>query len=97
MEIYFDFKTFFFESTVESLFDLLHEVGHIKTHKRGMRKFEDEYYATEWAIKEIKKFDCMISEKRKDEFQRYIWQCVDIANHHHAKNVPPKEELIFKW
>jgi hypothetical protein len=87
----------FFNPTPSSLFDLLHEIGHIMTNKSGMKRCEEEYYATQWAISEMKKYDYMISDKRKDEFQQYIWKWRDTSIKLKAKTVPSREELTLKW
>ncbi len=86
-----------FEPDEESLFDLLHEVGHIKTNTSKMKSCEREYYATVWAIKEIKKYGYMITDQRKREYQNYIWKFRETAIKHRAKVVPTKEEMTLKW
>lgn len=87
----------FLNPTPNSLFDLLHEIGHIMTNKSGMKRCEEEYYATQWAIEEIKKYGYEISNKRKDEFQQYIWKWRDTAIKLKAKITPSREELTLKW
>ena len=83
--------------TVESLFDLLHEIGHILTNTSKMKRCEEEFYATQWAITEIKKYGYTLSDKRKDEFQQYIWAWRETGIKHKAKNIPKKEQLILSW
>ena len=60
--------------TNETLFSLLHEIGHIKTNTKGMKRCEEEFYATMWAIKELKKLGLSISNKRQKEYQTYIYK-----------------------
>lgn len=59
-------------NSVQSTFTLLHEIGHIITTKSGMRRAEEEYHATVWAIEECKKYGIEIPQKTIDEYQRYI-------------------------
>lgn len=83
--------------TAESLFDLLHEIGHIITNTSKMKRCEEEYYATQWAIKEMKEYGYTISNKRKKEFQQYIWKWQETGVKLRAKNIPDKEELLLTW
>lgn len=55
-----------------STFTLLHEVGHIETHKSWMRRAESEYYATEWAIDRCKEYGLQVDEHTLHVYQRYI-------------------------
>jgi len=87
----------FLNPTPTSLFDLLHEIGHIMTNKPGMKRCEEEFYATQWAIAEMKKYKYEISDKRKNVFQEYIWKWRDTAIKLKAKSVPSREELTLKW
>lgn len=94
--IYMYFKGFL-NPDVSFIFDILHEVGHIKTNTKGMKRCEEEYYATEWAIKEIKKIGLKLPNKRKQEFQDYIWKWREIGIKLKAKKIPSKEQLILIW
>ena len=62
-----------------------------------MKRCEEEFYATQWAISEMKKYNYEISDKRKDEFQKYIWKWRDTSIKLKAKTVPSREELTLKW
>ena len=59
-------------NSIQSTFTLLHEVGHIETTKSGMRRAEEEYHATVWAIKECEKYGIDVPDKILAEYQRYI-------------------------
>lgn len=59
-------------NSVQSTFTLLHEIGHIITTKSGMRRAEEEYHATVWAIEECKKYGIEIPQKTINTYQRYI-------------------------
>ena len=94
--IYLKLKAFF-EPTISSVFDMMHEIGHIKTNVSGMKRCEEEFYATVWAINESKKYKLNLSQKRKDEYQNYIWYWRDRGIKARAKIIPTKEELTLKW
>ena len=83
--------------SVESLFDLLHEIGHIMTNTSKMKRCEEEYYATQWAMKEIKSYDLNLPEKRKQEFQDYIYKWRETGIKLNGKNMPDKKQLTLVW
>ena len=58
--------------TPETLFDLLHEIGHLESNTAGMTRQEMEYFATKWALERMKLYDFKLSEKRQKEFDDYI-------------------------
>ena len=45
---------FYNDPDAEGCFTLLHEIGHIRNNTKEMNRSEREYYATMWAIKEMK-------------------------------------------
>jgi hypothetical protein len=94
--IYIYYKGFLYPDEI-FIFDILHEIGHIKTNTKGMKRCEEEYYATQWAIKEMKKIGLKLSNKRKQEFQNYIWKWRETGIKLNAKNIPSKEQLILTW
>lgn len=59
-------------NSIQATFDLFHEIGHIMTNKSGMRRAEEEYFATVWAIEEAKKYGLEIPQKTIKEYQDYI-------------------------
>lgn len=59
-------------NSVQATFTLLHEIGHIETHKSSMRRAESEYYATVWALEEARKYGIEVPAKIIDEYQEYI-------------------------
>lgn len=79
------------------VFDLLHEIGHLKTNKKGMKRCEEEFYATQWAIKEMKKYDLELDLRNKSIFQNYIWKWRETSVKLKGKNIPNKEQLTLKW
>ena len=60
------------KNSVQATFDLFHEVGHIETTKGGMRRAEEEYFATVWAIDKAKEYGLTIPDKTKKLYQDYI-------------------------
>ena len=76
---------------------MLHEVGHLKTNKKGMKRCEEEFYATQWAIKEMKKYKFELDQKDKQIFQNYIWQWRERGIKLKGKNMPSKEQLTLVW
>lgn len=59
-------------NSIVATFDLLHEIGHIMTNHAGMRRVEQEYYATIWAIDICKELNIVIPDKIYNCYQKYI-------------------------
>lgn len=55
-----------------STFTLLHEIGHIMTTTRKMRRAEEEYYATIWALERCKEYGIKVFDKFIKGYQKYI-------------------------
>lgn len=64
-------------NSVQSTFILLHEIGHIVNNQSWMRRAEQEYYATVWAIEECEKYGISIPQKIIDDYQEYIDMTAD--------------------
>lgn len=94
--IYFRYEVYK-NPTEDDLFDLLHEIGHIQTNNTSMKRCEEEFYATQWAIEHIEKYDIKIPKERLKEFQKYIWMWRDVGIRHRAKNIPSKQQLKLKF
>lgn len=64
------------KNSFKATFDLLHEIGHIMTTTATMRRAEEEYYATVWAIDECRRQGLEVPFKVPDSilfaYQRYI-------------------------
>lgn len=78
------------------IFDLLHEIGHIMSNKEGMKRWEEEASATEWAIKEAKKYNITISQNTRNRYDKYINDWITYARKHKSKNIPTKE-YVCNW
>ena len=59
-------------SSAQATFELMHEIGHIETSKRSMRRCESEYYATLWAMQCADEYGMTVPEKTLRDYQRYI-------------------------
>lgn len=60
-----------------STFTLLHEVGHIVTNTGKMRRAEEEYHATMWAIQMCEEYGLTIPDKTIEKYQDYINREID--------------------
>lgn len=60
------------KNSVQSTFDLLHEIGHIETTKSNMRRCESEFYATQWAIDRAKEYGMEVPANVIKDYQDYI-------------------------
>ena len=87
----------FLNPTYRSLFDLLHEIGHIKTNTNKMRRFEEEYYATVWAISKYKKYNIKLSSSDKRDFDKYIIKLAETCRKRKGKNIPNNNDLVLNW
>lgn len=59
-------------NSIASTFTLFHEIGHIMTNKSTMRRAEEEYYATVWAIEKMEEYGLEVPQNLLDRYQRYI-------------------------
>lgn len=86
-------------SSIRSTFDLFHEIGHIENNTSGMRRCEEEYHATVWAIARMKEYG--IADKIpgviKADYQWYIHEELRRGLRRHGSNLPTKEALTLEW
>ena len=59
-------------NSIQATFTLLHEVGHIETDRRGMRRAEQEYHATVWALERCKEYGLEVPGNLIKSYQDYI-------------------------
>lgn len=59
-------------NSIQSTFELLHEIGHIETTKSYMRRAEAEYYATIWAIQRCREYELTVPDSIIKKYQAYI-------------------------
>ena len=62
------------KNSVQCTFDLFHEIGHIVTNYSGMRRCEEEFAATQWAIDSLKSYGVDIPDRTIELYQAYINQ-----------------------
>ena len=85
--------------SIKSTLDLFHEIGHIETTTSKMRRCESEYYATVWAIEELRKYGltCKVSDGQKKRYQDYIFLERDRGVRRGGQGYPTKKALTLKW
>lgn len=64
-------------NSIQSTFTLFHEIGHIVNNNGKMRRAEEEYFATIWAINECEKYGIEVPQKIIEEYQWYIDMTAD--------------------
>ena len=88
-----------FKNSIEATLDLFHEIGHQEANTKKMRRCEEEYYATVWAIDRLKEYGILdkVSDKQKELYQNYIYNELDRGIRRGGKNYPTKQELTLDW
>ena len=59
-------------NSVKATFALMHEIGHIETTKTWMRRAEEEYFATKWALEKAREYGMDVPKKLAQTYQDYI-------------------------
>lgn len=87
------------KSSIESTFTLFHEIGHIENNHSKMRRCEEEYYATVWAIERMREYGLIdrVSKLTKDEYQEYIFDELDRGLRRGGSNYPTRKALTLEW
>ena len=80
-----------------SLFAFLHEIGHIMTNTTKMKRCEQEYLATQWAIEEAKRIKFKIPKRFLETYQNYIWEWRERGVKSRAKSIPTKDQLTLSY
>lgn len=60
------------KNSYASLFTLLHEIGHIETDRKGMKRCEQESEATLWAVNRIKELGLTVKRSVLSKYKTYI-------------------------
>lgn len=81
-------------NSITSTFTLLHEVGHIMTYTSKMRRCEDEYFATIWALEQCKKYNIEVPDKIINNYQKYIDRELKRGLNRNGSNYKEKLDLI---
>lgn len=86
-------------NSIVSTFDLLHEIGHIVNNNSRMRRCEEEYHATVWAIQVAKEYGIAdkIGLHTRKNYQWYILDERDRGVRRGGANYPSKESLTLDW
>ena len=64
-----------------------------------MRRCEEEYHATVWAIEKLKEYMLLnkVPDKQKELYQKYIYIELERGIRRGGNNYPTKEELTLSW
>lgn len=77
------------------LFALLHEIGHVLTNTDRMKRCEQEYFATKWALNVAKEMCIKVSKETIDIYQEYIWEWRERGLKLKGKEMPSIKELTL--
>lgn len=84
------------KNSIQSTFTLLHEIGHIMTHRSTYRRCEEEYFATVWALKVAREeYNLVIPDTIIEEYNDYIRMEHD-RGVRRGGNLPSIEKLTLK-
>lgn len=86
-------------NSIVSTLTLFHEIGHIENNNSQMRRCEEEYYATVWAVDRLREYGILdkVSVKQKELYQNYIYNELDRGVRRGGKGYPTKQELTLDW
>jgi len=65
------------KNSYASLWTLLHEIGHIETKTKSMKRCESESAATRWGINRIKELGLPVKRKYALAYKKYIKMTYD--------------------
>ena len=85
----------FTNPTEWGIFAMLHEIGHVMTNTIQMKRYEQEYLATVWAINEAKKIGFNVPKSYISIYQDYIWKWRETSIKRKAKFVVSKDSLTL--
>ena len=80
-------------SSINSTFTLLHEIGHCENNNSSMRRCEQEYHATKWALDKCKELNLDVPQSIIDKYQRYIYMELDRGLRRNGIDYPTREEM----
>ena len=76
------------KNSIQSTFELFHEIGHIETHKSYMRRAESEYYATVFAIQLFREYEMTVPHRILEDYQEYIDMEVERGKRRGGRDYP---------
>ena len=83
-------------NSITSLFTLLHEIGHCENNNSKMRRCEEEFYATQWALDKCKELKINVPDKIVEKYQRYVYRELERGLRRKGYGYPSKEEMTLK-
>lgn len=86
-------------NSIVSTLELFHEIGHIENNHGKMRRCEEEFAATVWAINKLKEYGISdkVSDYQKKLYQAYILRERDRGIRRGGANYPTTEALTLQW
>ena len=81
--------------SVRSTFTLLHEIGHCENNNSKMRRCEQEYYATQWALDKCRELGINVPDNIIKKYQSYIDMELARGLRRGGSNYPTKEEMTL--
>lgn len=82
-------------SSIKSTFTLLHEIGHIENNNSSMRRCEQEYYATQWALEKCKELNIEVPDDIVSRYQKYVYDELDRGLRRNGQGYPSREEMTL--
>lgn len=84
------------KSSVASTFTLLHEIGHCENNNSKMRRCEEEYYATQWALDKCREYDIDVPSNIIKRYQKYIYMELERGQRKGGLGYPSKYDLLLR-
>ena len=82
-------------SSVLSTFTLLHEIGHCENNNSKMRRCEEEFYATQWALDKCRELGIDVPQNIIDRYQKYVYNELERGLRRNGSNYPSKDEMTL--
>lgn len=86
-------------NSIQSTLILFHEIGHIENNHGKMRRCEEEYHATVWAIERLREYGLIgkVTDREKILHQQYIYDELDRGVRRGGIGYPSEAELTLEW
>ncbi|MBR5227544.1 MAG: hypothetical protein IKV94_02795 [Clostridia bacterium] len=84
-------------NSIVSTFTLLHEIGHCENNNSKMRRCEEEYNATQWALDKCVELNIDVPLKIIQKYQRYIYNELARGLRRNGSGYPSKEEMQLRY
>lgn len=83
-------------NSVRSTFTLLHEIGHCENNNSTMRRCEQEFYATQWALDICREYDIDVPNEVIKKYQDYVYRELERGLRRGGKYYPTREQMELK-